>query len=413
MSVKTAIDAIGRGEIVVVTDDENREDEGDLIMAAEAMTLEAVAFFLNHTSGLICVGLDAGRCDALELPDMVADNTESMGTAFTVSVDARNGTSTGISAHDRATTIRELVDPACGPQDFVRPGHVFPLRARPAGVLQRAGHTEAAVDLASLAGCRPGGVLCEVVAPDKLGMARRDELDLLAAEHHLLTVTIAELVRHRLANERLIEHASSAPIPSRHGDFVCHAFTSAVDGMEHLAFVNGDVSGPEPVLARVHSECLTGDVFGSARCDCGQQLDDALARIAREGRGVLVYLRGQEGRGIGIAHKLMAYNLQDGGRDTVDANVDLGLPIDSRDYGIGAQILRELGVQRLQLMTNNPAKYTGLTGYGIEIVERLGITPKVTAANLRYLTAKRDRLGHHLPDDLSIPDSPVRLAVTP
>ncbi|HMJ01816.1 MAG TPA: GTP cyclohydrolase II, partial [Conexibacter sp.] len=337
------------------------------------------------------------RCDVLALPQMVADNQEAQGTAFTVTVDAAHGVTTGISAADRACTIAALAAPDARPADFVRPGHVFALRSRDGGVLKRAGHTEAAVDLARMAGLAPAGVLCEVVTPDKVEMARLSELKRLAAEHRLPFVTIADLVRHRMCSERLVEHISEARLPMRHGDFICHAWRSRIDGVEHLALAHGDVEGGDPVLVRVHSECLTGDVFGSVRCDCGTQLDDALAAIAAAGRGVIVYLRGHEGRGIGLAHKLAAYNLQDDGHDTVDANLLLGLPVDSREYGIGAQILRDLGVTRLRLMTNNPAKYNGLDGYGIEIVERMPIAPVVTAHNAAYLDAKRQRLGHLLP----------------
>lgn len=401
-SVIAAIRAIARGDIVIVTDDAERENEGDFILAAEAATEDKIAFFLQHTSGLICVGMDAARCDSLSLPDMVPTNTDPKRTAFTVSVDAKTGVSTGISAADRSKTLCDLVDPVAGPDDFTRPGHIFPLRARAGGVLARAGHTEAAADLTRLAGCAPGGVLCEVVSPDKRSMANRDELGRLASTHGLHTVTIADLVRYRMQRERLIVPTHSARIPTRFGDFECMAWTSRVDGVEHIALVKGEVSVDEPVLVRVHSECMTGDLFGSQRCDCGQQLDDALGRIAEAKRGVLVYLRGHEGRGIGVGHKLAAYNLQDRGRDTIDANLDLGLPVDSRDYGVGAQILHDLGVRRIRLMTNNPAKYTGLVGYGLKIVERLPWLPRVTDDNIRYLATKRDRLGHDLPPTLVV-----------
>ena len=369
--VHAAIAAVGRGEIVIVVDDEDRENEGDLIMAAEAVSPEKLAFFLRHTSGVICASLTGDRLDALELPLMVDDNQEGQGTAFTVTVDLADGITTGISAADRAATIRALADPAAPAGDFVRPGHVFPLRSREGGVLKRAGHTEAAVDLARLAGCAPAGVLSEVVTPDHQAMARGPELRRLARQHDLPMVSVAALVRHRLRSERLVRPMAEARVPTRHGAFTCHAWESLVDGIEHLAFVRGDVRDGEPVLVRVHSECLTGDVFGSHRCDCGAQLDDSMRAIAAEGRGVVVYLRGHEGRGIGLAHKLMAYNLQDGGHDTVDANLALGLPVDTREYGIGAQILAGLGVRRMRLMTNNPAKFRGLTGYGLEITERV------------------------------------------
>ena len=395
--VHAAIAAVGRGEIVIVVDDEDRENEGDLIMAAEAVSPEKLAFFLRHTSGVICASLTGDRLDALELPLMVDDNQEGQGTAFTVTVDLADGITTGISAADRAATIRALADPAALAGDFVRPGHVFPLRSREGGVLKRAGHTEAAVDLARLAGCAPAGVLSEVVTPDHQAMARGPDLRRLARQHDLPIVSVAALVRHRLRSERLVRPMAEARVPTRHGAFTCHAWESLVDGIEHLAFVRGDVRDGEPVLVRVHSECLTGDVFGSHRCDCGAQLDDSMRAIAAEGRGVVVYLRGHEGRGIGLAHKLMAYNLQDGGHDTVDANLALGLPVDTREYGIGAQILAGLGVRRMRLMTNNPAKFRGLSGYGLEITERVALPPRTTKDNVAYLDAKRRRLGHLLP----------------
>jgi 3,4-dihydroxy 2-butanone 4-phosphate synthase/GTP cyclohydrolase II len=397
-TVQQAVAAVGRGEIVVVTDDENRENEGDLIMAAEAATPEKIAFFLQHTSGVICTALTDARANALELPLMVADNQEAHGTAFTVTVDLAYDITTGISASDRAKTIRALADPTAGPARFVRPGHVFPLRSRPGGVIKRAGHTEAAADLARLAGLQPAGVLCEVVTEDKSGMARGTELEALARRHHLPMTSIAELVRHRLRNERLVRPVASARVPTEQGEFTCHAWESVIDGVEHLALVRGDVSGGDPVLVRVHSECMTGDVFGSLRCDCGAQLDDAIRAVSAAGRGVVIYLRGHEGRGIGITHKLQAYNLQDDGLDTVDANLRLGLPVDTREYGIGAQMLRDLGVKRMRLMTNNPTKYEGLQGYGLEIVERLHVPPRTNPDNLRYLQTKRERLGHLLPD---------------
>jgi 3,4-dihydroxy 2-butanone 4-phosphate synthase/GTP cyclohydrolase II len=397
-SIEQAVEAVAQGEIVIVVDDEERENEGDLIMAAQAATPEKMAFFLRHTSGVICVALPGERLDALDLPLMVQDNTEAQGTAFTVSVDLAAGVTTGISAADRARTVAALADPARTAADFARPGHVFPLRSRPGGVLKRAGHTEAAVDLARLAGMQPAGVLCEVASADKTEMARGPELRRLAAAHGLAMISVAQLARHRLRRERLVVASAQARVPTRHGDFTCHAWTSRIDGTEHLALVRGDVGDGAPVLVRVHSECLTGDVFGSARCDCGTQLDDALAAIAEEGRGVVVYLRGHEGRGIGIAHKLMAYNLQDQGWDTVDANLQLGLPVDTREYGIGAQMLVDLGVRRIRLMTNNPAKYRGLSVHGLQIVDRVPMAARVTAENVAYLRTKRQRMGHLLPD---------------
>ncbi|MCL4423787.1 MAG: bifunctional 3,4-dihydroxy-2-butanone-4-phosphate synthase/GTP cyclohydrolase II [Actinobacteria bacterium] len=392
--VEDAIAAIGRGEIVVVVDDEDRENEGDLIMAAQFATPESIAFFIAHTSGLICVPLMPDRLDQLELPLMVATNTESQHTAFTVSVDYRHGTSTGISAADRAATIMALIDPATKPTDLSRPGHIFPLRYRVGGVLKRAGHTEAAIDLARAAGAYPAGVLCEVVSKDKTGMARLPELTEFSAEHGLVLISIADLVRYRRRKDKLVKRVAEARIPTVAGEFTCYAYESVLDGEQHLALVAGEVAGEQDVLVRVHSECLTGDVFGSLRCDCGPQLAEALARIATEGTGVVVYLRGHEGRGIGIAHKLRAYNLQEQGRDTVDANLELGLPVDSREYGIGAQILVDLGVTTMRLMTNNPAKYGGLEGFGLTIVERVPLESLPNPSNVDYLRTKRDRLGH-------------------
>ncbi|MHB1509896.1 MAG: bifunctional 3,4-dihydroxy-2-butanone-4-phosphate synthase/GTP cyclohydrolase II [Acidimicrobiales bacterium] len=394
--VEDAIAAVGRGEMVVVVDDEDRENEGDLVMAAEFATPQAIAFFLAHTSGLICVPLTPERLDQLELPLMVPNNTESQRTAFTVAVDYKPGTTTGISASDRAATIRALIDGATRPHELARPGHVFPLRYRAGGVLKRAGHTEATVDLARLAGCYPAGVLCEIVTADKQAMARRPELEAFAVTHGLVMITIADLVRYRRHREKLVERIASARIPTAQGEFTGHAYLSLIDGEHHFALVAGDISGRENVLVRVHSECLTGDVFGSRRCDCGPQLEFALDKIAAEGVGALVYLRGHEGRGIGLAHKLHAYNLQEQGRDTVDANLDLGLPVDSREYGIGAQILVDLGITTMRLMTNNPAKYGGLEGFGLDIVERVPIEPAPNPENLRYLQTKRERLGHLL-----------------
>jgi 3,4-dihydroxy 2-butanone 4-phosphate synthase / GTP cyclohydrolase II len=393
--IENAIAAIERGEFVIVVDDADRENEGDLIMAAEKVTPEAMAFMIRHTSGVICLPLEGDRCDALQLPPMVANNTEAQRTAFTVSVDARVGTSTGISAADRAATVRALIDPATRPDDLARPGHIFPLRYREGGVLKRAGHTEAAVDLARMAGAYPSGVLSEITNDDGT-MARMPELEKFAAEHGLQLISIADLIRYRRHREKLVRRVSEARIPTRHGDFTAYVFESLLDGVEHLAFVRGDISGNEDVLVRVHSECLTGDVFGSLRCDCGVQLDNALERVAREGRGVVVYLRGHEGRGIGLGHKLRAYTLQDEGRDTVEANVELGFPADSREYGIGSQILVDLGVSTMRLMTNNPSKYGGLEGYGLEIVERVPLHVEPTEENISYLRAKQEKMGHLL-----------------
>jgi 3,4-dihydroxy 2-butanone 4-phosphate synthase/GTP cyclohydrolase II len=396
-SIEDAIVAFGRGEIVVVVDDASRENEGDLIMAAEFATSERLAFFLNHTSGVICIPMTGERLDALELPPMVFENTESNRTAFTVSVDARHGATTGISAADRAATIAALIDPATTPLDLARPGHMFPLRYRDGGVLKRGGHTEAAVDLARMAGLYPAGVLSEVVSEDKTGMARLPELERFAATHGLLIISIADLIRYRRQSEKLVRRIVEATrIPTQYGEFSGYIYESLLDGDQHLALVKGAVQGEENVLVRVHSECLTGDVFGSMRCDCGSQLGAAMEMIANAGLGAVVYLRGHEGRGIGIAHKLRAYTLQDQGRDTVDANLELGLPIDSREYGIGAQILVDLGITTMRLLTNNPAKYGGLEGYGLEIVERVGLQPTSNPENIAYLRTKQKRLGHLL-----------------
>ena len=391
--IEDVIAAIARGEMVVMVDDEDRENEGDLIMAAQFATPEKLAFIVRHTSGVVVAPLTGERCDELRLPLMVDHNTESHRTAFTISVDLLEGTTTGISASDRAATLRALADPRVGHAAFARPGHIFPLRAREGGVLRRAGHTEAAVDLARLAGCEPAGIICEIQNDDGT-MARLPELRRFAAEHGLLLSSIAELINYRRHHEQFIERVGSANVPTEHGSFVGVAYRSMVDGIEHLALVKGDITQPGPVLARVHSECLTGDVFGSRRCDCGPQLDAAMALIEREGRGVIVYLRGHEGRGIGIGHKIRAYSLQDGGLDTVDANTQLGLPVDSREYGIGAQILADLGVTELRLMTNNPAKYGGIAGYGLRIVERIPLAIEPTPENAAYLQTKRDRMGH-------------------
>ena len=393
--IENAIAAIARGEIVIVVDDEDRENEGDLIMAAEKITPEAMGFFVRHTSGVICMPMTGERLDELQLPLMVSHNTESQRTAFTVSVDAAAETTTGISAADRAATVLKLIDGSSTSTDFARPGHIFPLRYREGGVLKRAGHTEAAVDLSRLAGLSEAGVLAEVVNDDGT-MARRPELEIFAAQHGLHMITIADLIRFRRHREKLVRRVSEARIPTRHGDFTAYVFESLLDGVEHMAFVCGDVSGQENVLVRVHSECLTGDVFGSMRCDCGLQLEGALEQIAAEGRGAVVYLRGHEGRGIGLGHKLRAYTLQDQGRDTVEANEELGFPADSREYGIGSQMLVDLGITTMRIMTNNPAKYGGLEGFGLEIVERVPLSITPNAENIAYLRAKQDKMGHLL-----------------
>jgi 3,4-dihydroxy 2-butanone 4-phosphate synthase / GTP cyclohydrolase II len=394
--IEEAIAAIARGEIVVVVDDEDRENEGDLIMAAEAATPEKIAFFLHHTSGYICAPITAERARELELPPMVEANTDSMQTAFLVTVDLRHGTTTGISAGDRAATIRALVDPVTRPGDLTRPGHILPLEARDGGVLKRAGHTEAAVDLARLAGLEPAGVLCEIVDADKTDMARLPELEAFAAEHDLLLISIADLIAYRRRHEKLVRRVAEATIPTPFGPFTAIGYESEVDANQHIALVKGEPAGKPNVLVRMHSECLTGDVFASLRCDCGTQLHDAMRKIAEEGEGVIVYIRGHEGRGIGIMHKLQAYKLQDAGRDTVEANIELGFPADARDYGTGAQILVDLGLSTLRLLSNNPAKRAGLEGYGLEIVDRVPIETTPTTENLRYLETKRDKMGHEL-----------------
>lgn len=392
-TIDEAVAAIRRGEFVIVVDDADRENEGDLILAAEMATPERIAFMVRHTSGLICVPLLGERLDDLRLPLMVTESTDSHRTAFTVSVDSLQGTTTGISAADRAATIRALIDSETRPTDLARPGHIFPLRYRQGGVLRRAGHTEAAVDLARLAGLYPAGVLCEIVKEDG-SMARLPELQRFADEHGIAMITIADLISHRRHRERLVERIAEARIPTDLGEFRAVGYQSTIDGTQHLALVKGEVRDREGVLVRVHSECLTGDVFGSLRCDCGRQLQDAIAKIAEEGEGVILYFRGHEGRGIGLMHKLQAYALQENGRDTVEANLDLGLPADARDYGIGAQILVDLGIRSMRLLTNNPTKRAGLEGYGLSVVGRIPLETSPTDENREYLAAKVAKLGH-------------------
>ncbi|MBA2575438.1 MAG: bifunctional 3,4-dihydroxy-2-butanone-4-phosphate synthase/GTP cyclohydrolase II [Euzebyaceae bacterium] len=394
-SIPDAVAAIARGEMVIVVDDADRENEGDLIVAAEAVTPAQIAFFVRHTSGVICMPTTGDRLDELQIPLMVRANTDANHTAFTVSVDYVPGTTTGISAADRAATIRALADPTATAADFARPGHIFPLRYAEGGVLKRAGHTEAAVDLARLAGLRPAGVLCEIVNEDGT-MARLPDLRRFAAEHGLLLISIADLIAHRRRHETLVRRVAEATIPTPFGPFNAIGYTSLMDGHSHVALVRGEPAGKDAVLVRMHSECLTGDVFASLRCDCGTQLHDAMRKIAAEGEGVVVYIRGHEGRGIGIMHKLQAYKLQDDGADTVEANIELGFPADLRDYGTGAQILVDLGLTTLRLLTNNPAKRAGLEGYGLEIVERVPLETTPTLENLRYLQTKKDKLGHEL-----------------
>jgi 3,4-dihydroxy 2-butanone 4-phosphate synthase / GTP cyclohydrolase II len=394
-TVDRALVDLAAGKAVLVIDDEDRENEGDLIFAAQLATPELVAFMVRYTSGYICVPITEANADRLDLPPMFRVNQDRRGTAYTVTVDAREGISTGISASDRAHTIRLLADPATTSADLSRPGHIVPLRARDGGVLRRPGHTEAAVDLARLAGLAPAGVLCEVVSEkDPSGMARADELRTFADEHGLALISIADLIAYRRRSEKLVERVATARVPLRYGEFTAVGYSSSYDNREHVAFVFGEIGDGEDVLVRVHSECLTGDVFGSLRCDCGPQLDAALGAVAREGRGVVLYVRGHEGRGIGLLHKLQAYQLQDLGSDTLDANLELGLPADARDYGTGAQILVDLGIHTMRLLSNNPAKRAGLEGYGLRIVGQVPLPVRANPENLRYLQTKRDRMGH-------------------
>jgi 3,4-dihydroxy 2-butanone 4-phosphate synthase / GTP cyclohydrolase II len=395
-TIEQAIDDLRNGKIVIVADDEDRENEGDLVCAAELATPEMINFMTLHGRGLICLALTGERCDQLGLPQMTDRNTEELSTAFTVSIDAerRFGVTTGISASDRATTIHVAINPATVPSDLRRPGHIFPLRSRPGGVLQRVGQTEASVDLARLAGLVPAGVICEILNPDG-SMARRPELQEIARQHHLTLVTVAQLVAYRLQMEQLVHRVAEARIPTDFGEFTIIGYQNDVDGAEHIALVFGDVAGQPNVLVRMHSKCLTGDVFGSQRCDCGPQLHRAMELVAQEGRGAIVYLD-QEGRGIGLLNKLRAYALQDAGADTVQANERLGFAPDLRNYGIGAQILRDLGLSSIRVMTNNPRKLIGLDGYGLQIVERVPLVTDPNRENRGYLQVKRDKLGHLL-----------------
>jgi 3,4-dihydroxy 2-butanone 4-phosphate synthase / GTP cyclohydrolase II len=396
-SIPDAIDDIRQGRMVVVVDDEDRENEGDLTIAAEKVTPEVINFMARYGRGLICLPMTGERLDELRIPLMVRDeqNDAKFGTAFCVPIEAKKGTTTGISAGDRARTVLTAIDSATRPGDLARPGHMFPLRAMDGGVLVRAGQTEAAVDLSRLAGLYPAGVICEVMDEDGT-MARGPRLEAFCRQHALKLVTIKDLIQHRMRTERLVRKIVETDLPTGYGPFRIHAFESGIDGQHHVALVMGDLSaGEEPALVRVHSQCLTGDIFASSRCDCGDQLHKALEMISQAGRGVLLYLR-QEGRGIGLVHKLMAYQLQDQGKDTVEANEALGFKADQRDYGIGAQILVELGVKKIRLLTNNPRKFVGLEGYGLEIVGRLPIEIPATDANRRYLKTKKEKLGHIL-----------------
>jgi 3,4-dihydroxy 2-butanone 4-phosphate synthase/GTP cyclohydrolase II len=393
-SVEAAVEDISAGRAVIVVDDRDRENEGDIIVAAEKVTPQHVSFMVRHCSGIICVPMEAERLEELNLPLMAPDNSEPMGTAFTVSVDARNGTTTGISSADRAKTIKTLIDPATRPHDLARPGHIFPLRYTAGGVLRRAGHTEASVDLARLAGLYPAGVISEVVNEDGT-MARMDDLERFAAEHGLRIVSIAQLIAYRRRREKLVVRLTEARIPTAFGIFRAVAYESH-DARTHVALVKGQPAGRDNVLVRVHSECFTGDVLGSLRCDCGVQLREAMQRIDEEGEGIVVYIRGHEGRGIGLRHKLEAYALQDDGLDTVEANVELGFSPDARDYGVGAQILVDLGISTMRLLTNNPTKRAGLEGYGLSIVERVPLETQPNPENLHYLQVKKEKLGHLL-----------------
>ena len=390
--IEEAIALFQQGEILVVVDDEDRENEGDLIIAAEKVTPDKINFLAKYARGLICVAMTPNRLQELDLFPMVNENTARMSTDFTVSVDAIQGTTTGISAFDRAKTVQVLIDKKSEPRDLARPGHIFPLRAQRGGVLKRAGHTEAAVDMAKLAGLYPAGVLCEIMDDDG-HMARGPQLDKFAQKHGLMKISVRDLIQYRRRKEILVNEAVTVPLPTRYGNFTLHLYESFVDEQNHIALTKGDLSTDEPVLVRVHSQCLTGDIFGSLRCDCGDQLAFAMNRINEEGRGVLLYMR-QEGRGIGLTNKLKAYKLQDHGRDTVEANEELGFKADLRDYGIGAQILSSLGVKKIRLLTNNPKKIVGLRGYDLEIVERLPIEMKANENNVFYLKTKRDKLGH-------------------
>jgi 3,4-dihydroxy 2-butanone 4-phosphate synthase/GTP cyclohydrolase II len=399
-TVEEAVEDIAAGRPVVVVDDADRENEGDIIFAASKATPELMAWTIRYSSGVICVPMPAAMLDRLEIPLMTPHNRERMRTAYTISVDARDGVTTGISAADRAHTVKVLADSATEPWEITRPGHVFPLRYEEGGVLSRRGHTEAAVDLATMAGLTPAGVLVEIVNDDGT-MKRGPQLREFADTHGLRLISIEQLVHHRRRTESHVLRLAETRLPTAHGDFTAFGYRISIDGSEHVALVYGDprrLRDDEPVLARVHSECLTGDVFGSRRCDCGPQLQEALERVVTAGRGVVVYLRGHEGRGIGLLAKLQAYQLQDGGRDTVDANLDLGLPADARHYGAATQILRDLGIRSVRLLTNNPAKTTGLESYGVTVVERVPLTPHPNDHNLAYLRTKRDRMGHDLPD---------------
>jgi len=394
-TIEEAIEELKAGHLIVVVDDEGRENEGDFVCSAQMVTPEIINFMSKHGRGLICMPCVESRLDELEIPAMVEDNTSAQGTAFTVSIGAKNKITTGISAYDRAATIQSVVNPETKPEDISKPGHVFPLRARDGGVLTRAGHTEAAVDLARMAGHFPAGVICEIMHEDGT-MARVPELEKIAKKFDLKMITVADLIEYRVAKEQLVQQVSEARMPTAFGEFKAVGYESLVDGTFHLALVKGDVSGKKDVLVRVHSECLTGDVFGSLRCDCGNQVAKALEIIEKAGEGVFLYMIGHEGRGIGLAHKLRAYQLQDMGYDTVEANIELGLPVDARDYGTGALILRDLGITSMRLLTNNPAKRVGLEGYGLSMTERVPLEVPACKENINYLKIKKEKMDHLL-----------------
>ena len=395
VSVESAVEAVRAGRMIIIVDDEDRENEGDLMVAAVKVTPEIVNFMARHGRGLICLPLTRERLDELQLPLMVSENTARFQTAFTVSIDAKEGVTTGISAHDRARTVLAAVDPATKPDDLARPGHVFPLQAKEGGVLSRAGQTEAAVDLARMAGLAPAGVICEVMNEDG-SMARMPQLEEVSRRHGIPILTIAELIRYRMKHETLVRKLDETDLPTSRGRFRLHVYEDTIHGEHHIALVKGDVGGGEPALVRAHSQCLTGDTFGSARCDCGDQLRLSMEMIEKEGRGVVLYILNHEGRGIGLANKIRAYAMQDKGADTVEANRKLGFKPDQRDYGIGAQILVALGVRRIRLITNNPRKFVGLTGYGLEIVDRVPLEIPPNPCNLRYLKTKKEKMGHIL-----------------
>ena len=395
IDVPTALDRLRNGQMIIIVDDENRENEGDLMIASEKVTPEAINFMVTHARGLVCVSLTGERSAELNLPLMVQENTSSFETPFTVSVDARKGTTTGISAPDRAHTVLRLVEPGTLPEDLARPGHIFPLQARDGGVLVRAGQTEASLDLARIAGLIPSGVICEIMKEDG-SMARMPDLAEFSKRFDIPIITIEEIIKYRIHQESLVEEVAEAWMPTRWGYFTIKGFVDGIHGETHIALVQGDLSGDDPVLVRVHSQCLTGDTFGSLRCDCGTQLQDAMERITKEKRGVLLYLTNQEGRGIGLLEKIKAYKLQEHGLDTVEANIELGHAPDLRDYGIGAQILRHLGLTKIRIMTNNPAKYIALSGYGLEIIERVPLEEEPNKVNLKYMQTKKEKMGHLL-----------------